>query len=115
MDRDAVPFVYICDDYKIINMEVKMKRIDLKRGDYFEVKSRVTGRIVTVTGLCIDEDEILEYEIKGEGWWNVNRFEKVEQRVTFDEFYLLEQRVERLETILAGLRLYELKKDLEIF
>ena len=58
---------------------------------------------------------ILEYEIKGEGWWNVNRFEKVEQRVTFDEFYLLEQRVERLETILAGLRLYELKKDLEIF
>ena len=92
-----------------------MKRIDLKRGDYFEVKSRVTGRIVTVTGLCIDEDEILEYEIKGEGWWNINRFEKVEQRVTFNEFYLLEQRVERLETILAGLRLYELKKDLEIF
>ena len=40
-----------------------MKRIDLKRGDYFEVKSRVTGRIITVTGLCIDEDEILEYDL----------------------------------------------------
>ena len=109
-----------------------MRRIDLKRRDYFKVISKVTNRTITVIGLLVDGDKILGYNIDGEGWWdanrfraidssvdddddNVNRFEKVEQRVTFDEFYLLEQRVERLEDIIAGLRLYELKKDLEIF
>ncbi len=92
-----------------------MERIDLKRGNYFKVMSRVTGRTVTVTGLCIDEDKILEYHICGEGWWDADRFRKLDKSITADEFYLLEKRVKRLETILAGLRLYELKKDLEIF
>lgn len=111
MEHDFVPCVRVCDDYKIVNME----RIDLKRGDYFKVISRVTGRTVIVIGLCIDEDKILEYHISGECWWDANRFRKIDNSITADEFYLLEKRVKRLETILAGLRLYELKKDLEIF
>ena len=111
MEHDSVPCVCVCNDYKIVNME----RIDLKRGDYFKVISKVTGRTVVVTGLEIDKGRILEYHISGEGWWDANRFRKMNNSITADEFYLLEKRVKRLEIILTGLRLYELKKDLEIF
>ena len=92
-----------------------MERIDLKRGDYFKVISKVTNRMITVTGLLIDGDKILEYHIDREGWWDANRFRTIDNSIDDDEFYLLEKRVERLEDIIVGLRLYELKKDLEIF
>lgn len=96
-----------------------MRRIDLKRRDYFKVISKVTNRTITVIGLLVDGDKILEYNIDGEGWWDANRFRAIDSSVDDDDddnkIYLLEKRVERLEDIIAGLRLYELKKDLEIF
>lgn len=96
-----------------------MRRIDLKRRDYFKVISKVTNRMITVIGLLVDGDKILRYNIDGEGWWDANRFRAIDSSVDDDDdddkIYLLEKRVERLEDIIAGLRLYELKKDLEIF
>lgn len=95
-----------------------MRRIDLKRRDYFKVISKVTNRTITVIGLLVDGDKILRYNIDGEGWWDANRFRSIDSSIDDDDddqIYLLEKRVERLEDIIAGLRLYELKKDLEIF
>lgn len=92
-----------------------MRRIDLRHRDYFKVISKVTNRRITVIGLLIDGDKILSYHIDGEGWWDANRFREIDKSITDDEFDSLEERVERLENILSDLRIYELKKDLEIF
>lgn len=44
-----------------------MEYIQLQKKDFFKVLSKVTDRKLTVVGLYIEDDEIVKYEIRGEG------------------------------------------------
>ncbi len=76
-----------------------MEYIQLQKKDFFKVLSKVTDRKLTVVGLYIENDEIVKYEIRGEGDWYINRFIKVknDKLITQEEFNELKQRVKQLE------------------
>ena len=76
-----------------------MKYIQLQKKDFFKVLSKATGRKLTVIGLYIENNEIIKYEIFGEGDWYVSRFIKIEndKLITQEEFDKLQQRVKKLE------------------
>ena len=62
--------------------------ITLSKNQHFEVKSKVTNRIVTVTGFGIKDNQVVEYAIRNEGWWDATRFEQIETK---------DEKIERLE------------------
>ena len=68
--------------------------ITLSKNQHFEVKSKVTNRIVTVTGFGIKDNQVVEYAIRNEGWWDATRFEQIETK---------DEKIERLEREKADL------------
>lgn len=80
--------------------------ITLSKNQYFQVVSKVTNRILTVTGFGIEDDRVVEYAIHNEGWWDVTRFEKIEtiyekaQRLEIENLQLKKEKMEdRFEKI----------------
>ena len=74
-----------------------MQYIRLNKEDYFQVMSKYTDRILSVVGLYLQNNEVIKYEIKGEGDWHVSRFNKIISGITEEDFYKLQHKVEELE------------------
>lgn len=74
-----------------------MQYIRLNKEDYFKVMSKCTDRILTVVGLYLQDNEVVKYEIKGEGDWCVSRFNKMISGITEEDFYKLQHKVEELD------------------
>lgn len=76
---------------------MKNRYVTLSKDEQFEVRSKVTGRIVTVVGLNYEWNEIKEYKIKGEGYFDVNRFEPAKYEISADEFFKIKAELDLLK------------------
>jgi hypothetical protein len=76
---------------------LKNRYVTLSKDEQFEVRSKVTGRIVTVVGLNYKWNEIKEYKIKGEGYFDVNRFEPAKYEISADEFFKIKAELDLLK------------------
>lgn len=76
---------------------MKNRYVTLSKDEQFEVRSKVTGRIVTVVGLNYKWNEIKEYKIKGEGYFDVNRFEPAKYEISADEFFKIKAELDLLK------------------
>jgi len=100
--------------------------VTLSRDEQFNVRSRVTGRVVTVVGLNYEWNEIKEYKIKGEGYFDVERFEPADYAISASEFFemknelkLLKDKINKeyiskdaiLKKILRLMQLIDIRKD----
>lgn len=110
---------------------MKNRYVTLSKDEQFEVRSKVTGRIVTVVGLDYEWNEITRYKIKGEGYFDVDRFEPAKYEISADEFFkmkaeldilknglnkryisrdIIKEKIEELKRIYA----FELHSDLDV-
>ena len=76
---------------------LKNRYVTLSKNEQFEVRSKITGRIVTVVGLDYEWNEIIRYRIKGEGYFDVNRFEPVKYEISADEFFKIKTELDLLK------------------
>ena len=76
---------------------MKNRYVMLSKDEQFEVRSKVTGRIVTVVGLDYEWNEITRYKIKGEGLFDVDRFEPAKYEISADEFFKMKAELDLLK------------------
>ena len=76
---------------------MKNRYVTWSKDEQFEVRSKVTGRIVTVVGLNYEWNEIKEYKIKGEGYFDVNRFEPAKYEISADELFKIKAELDLLK------------------